>query len=247
MHHQPPAWAQSLLRLLLEPRHRETIPGDLLEDYRERLLNGTQCAAATAWYIRQVFSFVTARSLCRLLLPGSSGWIAAVAALQFVILVAAPVWAGIEPGWALFSLGAVALAGAGLCALAAAPERRIVVRVSTLWLPVVTASLVILNVQAFSPVPGVVTFFCCVPAAAFHAAARSGRLSLGIAAGTVVGSAMVLFAFAVSTILRYPHPPFLAVPFGCGVAAMLGAIGGLFGREFSPVSSPEPELLSIVS
>ena len=72
-------------------------------------------------------------------------------------------------------------------------------------------------------------------------------ISLGIAAGTVVGSAMVLFAFAVSTILRYPHPPFLAVPFGCGVAAMLGAIGGLFGREFSPVSSPEPELLSIVS
>ena len=247
MQQQPPAWAHSLLRLMLEPRHRETIPGDLLEDYRERLLNGTRRSAATAWYVRQVLSFVTARSLCQLLLPGSSRWIAAVAAFHFLILVAAPAWAGIEPGWALFSLGAFALAGAGLCALAAAADRRIVVRVSSVWVPVVLAFLVILNVQAFSPVPGVVTFFCCVPVAAFHAASRSGRLSLGIAAGTVLGSAMVLFAFVVSTILRYPHPPILAVPIVCGVAAMLGAIGGLFGREFSSFSSSEPELLSIVS
>jgi len=247
MQQQPPEWAQSLLRLLLEPRHRETIPGDLLEDYRERLLTGTRRSAATAWYIRQVFSFVTARSLFELLLPGSSRWTAAVAALQFLILVGAPVWAGIEPGWALFSLGAIALAGAGVWALAPAPERRILARVSSVWVPVVVASLVILNVQAFSPIPGVVTFFCCVPVAAFHAAARSGRLSLGIAAGTVVGSAMVLFVFVVSTILRYPHPPILAVPFACGVAVMLGALGGLFGRGFSPFASSEPELLSIVS
>jgi hypothetical protein len=252
MQYQPPAWAQCLLRSLLEPRHRDTIPGDLIEDYRERLLHHEKRVAVNAWYLRQVLSFVTARSLLLLLLHGSSAplpvWVAAVAALQFAVLVAAPAWAGVTLGWALFSLGAIALAAAALCSLATAPDRRLIVRVSGLWiLPFTLVSVVTLTASTFSPIPGVVIFFFCVPGAAWHASVRSGRLGLGITAGGAVGSMIALLGAAGATMLHYPYPPLTTLPFVSGVAAMLGAVGGLFGARFSRFSWTVPESLSIVS
>jgi hypothetical protein len=244
---QPPEWAQWLLRSMLEPRHRETIPGDLLEDYRERL-NHESRSSVNAWYIRQVLSFVNAAGLRRLLLPGSSAWVAAVAVFQFAILVAAPVWAGVTPGWALFAFSTIALAAAGICALASAPERRVVMRASGLWiLPFLATSLVVLTASTYSPIAGVLIFFFCVPGASFHAAARSGKLSPGIAAGIAAGSAIVLVATASTMMLHHPHPPLTTLPFVLGIVAILSAIGGLFGSRFSRFASIEPELLSIVS
>ncbi len=52
---QPPRWAESLLISLLRPRDQETIPGDLLEEYREDRLPPLGHARADFWYIRQVF------------------------------------------------------------------------------------------------------------------------------------------------------------------------------------------------
>ena len=34
----PPCWAESLLRLLLPPKDRESVSGDLLEEYRDSVL-----------------------------------------------------------------------------------------------------------------------------------------------------------------------------------------------------------------
>ena len=50
----PPAWADAWLRLLLPVRDRETVSGDLMEEYRDSVRPGTTQFAADTWYIRQV-------------------------------------------------------------------------------------------------------------------------------------------------------------------------------------------------
>jgi hypothetical protein len=57
---RPPAWAESVLRALLEPRNRDSVSGDLLEEYCEVVLPARGERRAKVWYIRQVASFVTA-------------------------------------------------------------------------------------------------------------------------------------------------------------------------------------------
>lgn len=52
-------WADVALRLLLRGRDRETISGDLLEEYREEVLPKNGPVAARLWYARQVVSFVS--------------------------------------------------------------------------------------------------------------------------------------------------------------------------------------------
>jgi hypothetical protein len=55
----PPRWAEHLLRLLLKPRDRDTIPGDLLEEYREVVLPARGRFRAQLWYLRQALSVVS--------------------------------------------------------------------------------------------------------------------------------------------------------------------------------------------
>ena len=50
----PPRWAESLLKHVLNPRDRESIPGDLLEEYREERLSNLGRERANLWYIRQM-------------------------------------------------------------------------------------------------------------------------------------------------------------------------------------------------
>ncbi len=50
----PPRWAESLLKDMLNPRDRESILGDLLEEYREERLSNLGRARANLWYIRQM-------------------------------------------------------------------------------------------------------------------------------------------------------------------------------------------------
>ena len=53
----PPPWAEEILRLLLPPRDRDSVGGDLLEGYRERIELSSRKAAADLWYVRQVAGF----------------------------------------------------------------------------------------------------------------------------------------------------------------------------------------------
>jgi hypothetical protein len=53
----PPAWARSLLELLTSARERESVQGDLLEEYSESVLPERGRAAANRWYARQVWGF----------------------------------------------------------------------------------------------------------------------------------------------------------------------------------------------
>jgi len=55
----PPRWAEALLRAVLEPRDRDTISGDLLEEYREVAFPALGSTRATWWYLRQVWSLMS--------------------------------------------------------------------------------------------------------------------------------------------------------------------------------------------
>jgi hypothetical protein len=53
---QPPRWAEGALALLLRSSDRETIPGDLAEEYQETILPARGAWRADLWYLRQVAS-----------------------------------------------------------------------------------------------------------------------------------------------------------------------------------------------
>ena len=54
---RPPQWAEALLRLILKPRDRESVSGDLLEEYRDTIVL-TRGPAADRWYVWQVGLFL---------------------------------------------------------------------------------------------------------------------------------------------------------------------------------------------
>jgi hypothetical protein len=240
---QPPRWAQALLRALLEPRDRDTIAGDLLEEYRDRLAHSP--APAKAWYIRQVLSFVRGRNLQSLpfaVLPGNLAWAAAAALAQFAVVFALPVRAGIPVEWSAFILITVVLAIAALAAIGSAPSPRAtcrtVFRIAGLWF-LLFAILAIgtLKASAFTPVPGVILFLICVPGAAMHASARSSRIGLGTATAVTTASLIAMFAAALLSLLHYPHPPLAGLPVLPAVAAVIGAVGAMFGNRFGGLPS----------
>ena len=53
----PPEWAESLLRLLLAAKDRDSVSGDLLEEYRQSIVPA-RGAGADRWYLRQVAWYV---------------------------------------------------------------------------------------------------------------------------------------------------------------------------------------------
>jgi hypothetical protein len=53
----PPRWAESLLLMLLPPEDRDSVSGDLLEEYRDSILPALG-GKANGWYIRQVAGYL---------------------------------------------------------------------------------------------------------------------------------------------------------------------------------------------
>jgi hypothetical protein len=66
MNSEPPRWAEFALSLLLKASDRESIPGDLLEEYREEVLPNSGWLRSRLWYGKQVLS------LFRHLLPAAA-------------------------------------------------------------------------------------------------------------------------------------------------------------------------------
>ena len=54
----PAEWAESLLRTFLAAGDRESISGDLLEEYRESIVPALGVGGADRWYLRQVAWYV---------------------------------------------------------------------------------------------------------------------------------------------------------------------------------------------
>jgi hypothetical protein len=59
----PPKWLERILLWCLSARDRETISGDLLEEYREEQVPRLGSMRANLWYLRQSISFVSVRSV----------------------------------------------------------------------------------------------------------------------------------------------------------------------------------------
>ena len=55
---RPPAWAEATLALLLAPADRESVTGDLLEEYRDSIRGARGRWLADAWYLRQLAGFI---------------------------------------------------------------------------------------------------------------------------------------------------------------------------------------------
>jgi hypothetical protein len=58
----PPRWLEKILLWCLPARDRETISGDLLEEYREEQVPHFGSMRASVWYLRQSISFLSVRS-----------------------------------------------------------------------------------------------------------------------------------------------------------------------------------------
>src|SRR5262245_25479833 len=59
----PPSWAQSLLALLLTPGDQESVPRDILAEYRESRLPVLGQRRADLWYFQQVAGLLGRASL----------------------------------------------------------------------------------------------------------------------------------------------------------------------------------------
>jgi len=68
---RPPRWAEAILRVLLKPRQRESVSGDLLEEYRDTIVPA-RGHAADWWYVRQVMSYLLRASWAWGLLMGAA-------------------------------------------------------------------------------------------------------------------------------------------------------------------------------
>ena len=58
MNEQPPPWADALLRTVLSADARDSVSGDLLEEYRDAILPTRGRGAADRWYVRQVAGYL---------------------------------------------------------------------------------------------------------------------------------------------------------------------------------------------
>jgi len=82
----PPRWLESVLRWCLTERDRETISGDLLEEYREEMLPRLGQLRADIWYMRQLVSFLLVRSFGGSAISASLAWMSMFTALAGVWL-----------------------------------------------------------------------------------------------------------------------------------------------------------------
>src|SRR5258708_27827734 len=71
---EPPRWVEYLLRVFLKSRDRETIVGDLLEEYREVALPTRGRFRAQLWYVTQALSLVDGVKFGMMLGAGFGAW-----------------------------------------------------------------------------------------------------------------------------------------------------------------------------
>jgi len=103
----PPHWAETALRSSLDARDRETISGDLLEEFRESVLPEQGLFRARLWYVWQIATLIAVKR--RWDMRNGAGWIWLAGGLAWmaaivVLLVrsrfqppALPIWAPAVP------------------------------------------------------------------------------------------------------------------------------------------------------
>jgi len=109
----PPRWLEGILRWCLPSQDRETISGDLLEEYRRVQWPQLGSMRANLWYTRQVLSFLAERSFAGSPLRACLTWLS-------VLTMSAGVWLAFmeqvlrHPGYAARAAVAGAIVAQGL-------------------------------------------------------------------------------------------------------------------------------------
>ena len=162
----PPAWAEAILRALLPPRNRDTVSGDLLEEYSEVVLPQRGELGAKLWYLRQVVSFIIpgfvhASTVCwqeasmfDRFSRTSWPWLVA-GIIGFVALLGALVESDFRPpaGLGVFIALSLVLTAASLTSLRSSGDTRVLLRVGLAAGLLVTTVLVTrLLFEVFAPV-----------------------------------------------------------------------------------------------
>jgi hypothetical protein len=103
----PPRWAYALLTSLLRPSDAESIPGDLLEEYRAVRYPSLGRLRADTWYVKQVLSL-----LWRVVWP----FVVVIAALRILSFPLSPGWnPSLVPAPGVSLLDALVFLWAGYC------------------------------------------------------------------------------------------------------------------------------------
>lgn len=128
----PPAWAEALVSLTVDADDRESVPGDLFEEYCESILPAVGRTRADLWYLRQTFGYLwnatalwgalhalafLARAACDWFWPTHD--FSLRASLSTYTGMAIGLSLGLWSGWRTASLRAGALAGLASGAIAA--------------------------------------------------------------------------------------------------------------------------------
>jgi len=113
MNAHPPGWAQWLVSALVPARTRESVLGDLLEEYRDGQMTARGTAAASAWYVRQALAFLwraahpiglavagnlSGRLLCDVVLTSTARDLYARALITTLLAMAIFMWFGFRLG-----------------------------------------------------------------------------------------------------------------------------------------------------
>lgn len=245
----PPAWAEALLRRLLKARNRETISGDLLEEYREVILPLRGAGRAWMWYVRQVVSFVTPRALTHAVVGWKEGsdmaltvsrvsslWLLG-AGLSLAVLVGGLVRSNFGPPAGLeFLIPAGATLGiVGLTSMRSRDDVRALWRTALIWGGLLAAVLLVrLFVEVFAPVD---------PLDRFLARARSDysefdyprRWIPAAAVAALLMGAAFLTTWRTGRVAKGTLAAMAASLFGTGIYICLVAIGNLL-----PIGTGDP-------
>jgi hypothetical protein len=232
----PPAWAEVLLRALLAQRSRDAIAGDLLEEYRESVLPVVGTFRARIWYVRQVLSFLDLTCLAKVggRIPAPALWGTSAALVVYLLAIVAPYATGIAASTVLFLFSGIALILAGATAIRTLADAWFLLRTGFVgFIGFGAAIAVVSSGQVFRPAFLMATFGVIVMATGFAGTFRTGRVRSGILAAVGTGAAATALLVVTITILHHhSHPPIASAAVLPIAAAILGAIGALFGRRF---------------
>jgi hypothetical protein len=231
---QPPVWAEALLRALLPQRSRDAIAGDLLEEYRESVLPAGGTFLAKIWYVRQVLSFLDLAVLvevARKIPPLLWGTCASLAV--YILLFAVPYATGTTVSTVLLFFTGIVLTIVGATAIRNLIEGWSLLRpglVPFICFGLTTA--VAVSAKVFRPTLIVGTFVVIVTVTGFQWTFRTGQFRSGIVAAVGIGTAAAALILVAVSLLHLPHPPIRSVVVLPAAAAILGAIGAVFGKRF---------------
>ena len=236
----PPRWAEAALRALLKPRDRDTVTGDLLEEYREAVVPALGVFRARLWYLRQALSLMTLAGCCQAAV-GSVGrngmvlWAAAAAVVEYTFIFLVPGRLGLPLGLSLFVLITAALGISGATAIRSAADVRFLWRASWLWGFLFAAAMAArIAVDARGAAVAVILM-----AAGFRGAWRTGEVRTGILtamAASVIGSLLTIAVVALGLPIGIgnPHPPIASGLFVLlAISTVVGTVGAMFGSEYN--------------